>query len=96
MVLWRQNTGVNRGALRYRRGPSFMIIEDSRSSFGRRRFTLDDTEARVYHACESGKDVTRISRDVGEGPVSAGGLAAYLWGSVDGVDRAVIWSVQHR
>jgi hypothetical protein len=64
ILAWRQHASANRMALRYRCGPSFMVIEDDRSTFGRRRFTLDATEARVYLACEAGHDVGRIMRDL--------------------------------
>lgn len=51
---WRAEHHANRGALTSRRGPDLLVIEDARTTTGRRRFVLDRVEAGLYQACDAG------------------------------------------
>lgn len=53
---WNREALRNRGALTYRRGPGMVIVTDSRTTTtnGIARYTLGETEASVFLACESG------------------------------------------
>lgn len=51
---WRLEREQNHGALMWRRGPSFVIIDDRRTTYGRRRFLLEGIEAQVFLACDAG------------------------------------------
>lgn len=51
---WRADSHRNRGALTFRRGPTFLVIDDARTTTGRRRFVLDRVEAALYLACDAG------------------------------------------
>lgn len=51
---WRMHRGENQGALSYRCGPSFVVVDDARTTFGRRRFVLEHDEALAFLACDAG------------------------------------------
>ena len=51
---WRTNHSTGYRALRYRRGPGFLIIRDRRPNLESADYSLDDVEARLYLACENG------------------------------------------
>ncbi|MCA8949157.1 MAG: hypothetical protein KDE27_06630, partial [Planctomycetes bacterium] len=70
---WRRVASENRGALRYRRGRSFVRIDDARTTFGRRRFYLDGTEAAIYLACDAGDEPVRIAARLFDGPDAPAG-----------------------
>jgi ribosomal peptide maturation radical SAM protein 1 len=42
------------GTLRYRRGPGFIVISDGRPGLEPAQYRLEETEARIYLACENG------------------------------------------
>jgi ribosomal peptide maturation radical SAM protein 1 len=61
VAAWRAAWPADAGALRYRRGPGFLRIWDGRA--GRQAsFVLDDTEARIYLACDAGARPAAIVR----------------------------------
>jgi ribosomal peptide maturation radical SAM protein 1 len=51
---WRANEETGYRALRYRRGPGFIVIRDQRPGLEHADYTFDDLEARIYLACEDG------------------------------------------
>jgi ribosomal peptide maturation radical SAM protein 1 len=52
---WERAHARDAGALRFRRGPGFVRIEDRRTSVGDPGdYLLDDIEARIYLACDAG------------------------------------------
>jgi ribosomal peptide maturation radical SAM protein 1 len=48
---WRDGRATSYRALRYRRGPGFLVIQDRRPNLERADYSFDDTEARIYLAC---------------------------------------------
>jgi len=55
---WQRDAARNRGALSFRRGPGFLVITDTRTTLAApARYQLDELEAAVYLACESGARV---------------------------------------
>jgi ribosomal peptide maturation radical SAM protein 1 len=51
---WQANGPAGYRALRYRRGPGFLVIRDRRPGLEAADYTFDDHEARIYLACEDG------------------------------------------
>jgi hypothetical protein len=51
---WRANEETGYRALRYRRGPGFIIIRDRRPGLEQADYTFEDLEAKIYLACEDG------------------------------------------
>ncbi len=51
---WRANASTSYRALRYRRGPGFLVIQDRRSNLERADYSFDEAEAQIYLACEDG------------------------------------------
>jgi len=58
---WRADWHANRDALTFRRGPSFLALDDARTTTGRRRFVLDRVESLLYLGCEAGNDPQRLA-----------------------------------
>lgn len=51
---WRAETATGYRALRYRRGPDFLVVRDRRPGLEPADYTLEDWEAQLYLACENG------------------------------------------
>ena len=66
VLRWRKESHRNRRALTYRRGPTFLVIEDTRTTIGRRRLVLDECESLVYLACDSGRRADAVAAEVSE------------------------------
>ncbi len=75
---WQRDAARNRGALNYRRGPGFVVINDARTTMAApARYHLEAVESAVYLACDAGATVpaaaaaarTTTGRDVREADV---------------------------
>lgn len=63
---WRADSAGGYRALRYRRGPDFIVIDDLRPGLGPRRFELDAIEAAIYLACDAGATPAAVHAALGE------------------------------
>ena len=61
---WRTNQSTGYRALRYRRGPGFLVIQDRRPNLESADYSLDDVEARLYLACENGASASEALNEV--------------------------------
>ena len=61
---WRTNQSTGYRALRYRRGPGFLVIQDRRPNLESADYSLDDVEARLYLACENGASASEALNQV--------------------------------
>ncbi|MSP62210.1 MAG: RiPP maturation radical SAM protein 1 [Myxococcales bacterium] len=79
--LWAEVAPQNRGALRYRRGPGFLRIQDRRSEAAAADYVLEGDEARIYLACDGGATPEGIARRLARGAkddLSAGEIRRFL------------------
>jgi len=69
---WKNKFRVD-GVLEWRRGPGFLLIRDRRPGLDKYDYSLADTEARIYLACDEGAtamDVWKLLRAEGDTAVS--------------------------
>jgi hypothetical protein len=52
------------GSLRYRRGPGFLVVSDRRPGVDPAEYRFEETEARIYLACEDGATAEQAWRSV--------------------------------
>jgi hypothetical protein len=58
---WQQVSRDGPGYLCYRRGPSFITVEDRRAGLEAADYRFDDIEARIYLACDAGATAEHLS-----------------------------------
>jgi ribosomal peptide maturation radical SAM protein 1 len=77
---WKKEFRVE-GVLEWRRGPGFLLIRDRRPGLDEYDYSLADTEARIYLACDEGAtamDVWKLLRAEGNTAVSAEEVEDFL------------------
>lgn len=77
---WKNEFSVDR-VLEWRRGPGFLLIRDRRPGLDKYDYSLADTEARIYLACDEGAtamDVWKILRAEGNTAVSVEEVEDFL------------------
>ena len=73
---WRAGQASSYRALRYRRGPGFLLVQDRRLPLEHADYEFDDTEAQIYLACEDGATAARISETLRATGAADPGIAA--------------------
>jgi len=77
---WKNEFSVDQ-VLEWRRGPGFLLIRDRRPGLDKYDYSLGDTEARIYLACDEGAtamDVWKLLRAEGNTTVSAEEVEDFL------------------
>jgi hypothetical protein len=77
---WKNEFRVDR-VLEWRRGPGFLLIRDRRPGLDKYDYSLADTEARIYLACDEGAtaiDVWKLLRAEGNTTVSSDEVEDFL------------------
>lgn len=62
---WRAASGTGYRALRYRRGPGCLLVQDGRPHSERANYTFGETEAAVYLACADGATADDVHATLG-------------------------------
>ncbi|MEZ5966771.1 MAG: RiPP maturation radical SAM C-methyltransferase [Planctomycetota bacterium] len=62
VLRWRTEAHANKGALTWRRGPGFLVVDDRRTTTEPSKLVLDELEARVYLACDAGARPDAVAR----------------------------------
>ena len=78
---WRSTSGTGYRALRYRRGPGGLIVQDGRPHSDRANYTFGEEEAAIYLACDHGAtpgEAHHALRAAGMGEVDAEDIREFL------------------
>jgi ribosomal peptide maturation radical SAM protein 1 len=78
---WRSGSGTGYRALRYRRGPGGLVVQDGRPHSDRANYTFGEAEAVIYLACEDGatpEEAYDALRAAGVGDVGAEDVREFL------------------
>lgn len=78
---WRSTSGTGYRALRYRRGPGGLIVQDGRPHSDRANYTFGEEEASIYLACDHGAtpgEAHHALRAAGMGEVDAEDIREFL------------------
>ncbi len=78
---WRENAATGYRALRYRRGPGFLLIHDRRPGLDPADYSFGEREASLYLACEDGATAAEICaglRAAGAPDVDVADVEAFL------------------
>lgn len=73
---WRAEHAQNQHALTWRSGPDFTVVDDARTTTGRRQFVLDAFESRVHAAADAGGTVPMIAAEMARHGCEAADLDA--------------------
>lgn len=60
IATWQATREAGYRSLRYRRGPDFLVVRDRRPTVEPADYTLSESEARIYLACEDGASVAQV------------------------------------